>query len=224
VVDPALEREARRLLRRYQVEVVERFGLCPWAEPARTRGEVRVDIVDAADAGAALDAFLGDANATIGLVVMPRFAGDARALRRVRDELLTGARARVLALADFHPDAARDDRTPERLVPWLRRSPDAMLQAVRHETLSSLRRAATTLDPATQLAVIAGRAPPPRIDPAEAVAATNHAVVRAQGDAVSAALDAIALDRAETYAELDALEAEARAVAVPVAADVSTRR
>lgn len=201
-MDAALEREARRLLARYQVEVVERFGLCPWAEPARARGEVRVAIVDADGAGAALDEFLADASASIGLVVMPRFDGDARALRRLRDELLAAERARVLALADFHPDAARDDSAPERLVPWLRRSPDPMLQAVRHQTLASLRRNATTLEPAAQVAALAGRAPPPRVDPAAAVAAANHAVVRAQGDLVAAALDEIVRDRDATYAAL----------------------
>ena len=203
-LDAALEREARRLLERYQAEVVERFGLCPWAEPARARGEVRVAIgdgdVDAA--GAALDAFLADASAAIGLVVMPRFVGDARALRRLRDELLAGERARVLALADFHPVAPRDVSAPGRLVPWLRRSPDPMLQAVRHETLASLRRETTTLASAAQVAAIAGRAPPPRTDPAAAVAVANLALVRARGDAVAAALDDIARDRDATYAAL----------------------
>lgn len=205
MVDAALEREARRLLDRYQAEVVERFGLCPWAEPARARGEVRVAIVDTGDAGAALDAFLADASAAIGLVVIPRYGGDARALRRLRDELLGpvfGERGRVLALADFHPEAARDDSAPERLVPWLRRSPDPMLQAVRHETLASLRRSSTTLAPAAQAAALAGRAPPPRVDPAAVVAAANFAVVRAQGELVAAALDDIARDRDATYAAL----------------------
>lgn len=203
-MDAALEREARRLLGRYQVEVVERFGLCPWAEPARARGEVRVAIVDAdvASAGAALDAFIGDASAAIGLVVMPMFDGDARALRHLRDELLAGERAHVLALADFHPDADRDDRASERLVPWLRRAPDPLLQAVRHETLASLRRTTTTLAPAAQLAALAGHAPPPREDPSEAVAAANLATARAHGDAIAAALDDIARDRAATYATL----------------------
>jgi hypothetical protein len=203
-VDAALEREARRLLARYHVEVVERFDLCPWAAPAHARGEVRVAIVDAdlASAGAALDAFVADASVVIGLVVIPRFDGDARALRRLRDVLLAGERARVLALADFHPDAARDETTPDRLVPWLRRSPDPMLQAVRHETLASLRRATTTLDAAAQIAALAGRAPPPRNDPAAAVATANAVVVRAQGDAVAAAFDDIARDRDATYAAL----------------------
>lgn len=200
----ALEREARRLLERYQVEIVERFGLCPWAEPARARGEVSVAVVDGDvdAAGAALDAFLADASAAIGLVVMPRFAGDPRALRHLRDELLAGERARVLALADFHPVALRDDSAPGRLVPWLRRSPDPMLQAVRHETLASLRRERTTLASAVQVAAIVGRAPPPRADPAAAVAVANLALVHAQGDAIAAALDDIARDRDASYAAL----------------------
>ena len=202
MVDPALERETRRLLTRYQIEVVERFGLCPWAEPARTRGEVLVAVVDPHAAGAALDAFLADPRATIGLVVMPRLDGDARTLRRLRDELLAGPRAAVLALADFHPDVDRDEATAERLVPWLRRSPDPMLQAVRHETLASFRRTSPTLPPAEQLAVRAGTAAPPRVEPSAAVAAANLARVRADGVAIAAALDEIARDRAASYAAL----------------------
>ena len=42
---PAIERTARGLLDRYLVEIVERFELCPWARPARTRGEVRAEIL-----------------------------------------------------------------------------------------------------------------------------------------------------------------------------------
>lgn len=203
-MNPDLEREARRLLARYQDEVVARFGLCPWAEPARARGEVRVFVVDAdvASTGAALDAFVADASAVIGLVVLPAFDGDARALRRLRDEVLAGNRARVLALADFHPEAERDDTAAARLVPWLRRAPDALLQAVRHETLASLRRTTTTLASVAQVAALAGRATPPREDPSAAVAANNLATTRAHGDAIAAAFDDIARDRDATYAAL----------------------
>ena len=37
--------EVRRLLDRYLVEVVEEFALCPWARPARTGGELAVDVL-----------------------------------------------------------------------------------------------------------------------------------------------------------------------------------
>lgn len=199
LIEPALDREARRLLARYQREVVERFGLCPWAEPARARGEILVIVTD--DAGDALDAF-GRSDRVIGLIVLPRFSGDAAALRRLRDELLRGARGEHLAVADFHPLADLDTSSPARLVPWLRRSPDPMLQAVRHATLAGLRRAADTLPAAAQALALADRAPPPRADPAAQVAADNLAAALAHGDAIAAALDDIARDRAATYAAL----------------------
>lgn len=198
-MDAALDREARRLLARYQREVVERFGLCPWAEPARARGEIAIHVTE--DAGGALDAFMADEQATIGLIVLPRFDGDAAALRRLRDEVLT-VRGAQLAVADFHPLASLDITSPARLVPWLRRSPDPMLQAVRHTTLAGLRRAADTLPAAEQALALAGRAAPPRIDPAAQVAADNLAAALAHGDAIAAALDDIARDRAATYAAL----------------------
>lgn len=200
LLEPALDREARRLLARYQHEVVERFGLCPWAEPARQRGEVAVVVTD--DAGAALDAFAVDKRAVIGMILLPRFPGDAAALRRLRNELLAGGRGDTLAVADFHPEAALDTGSAARLVPWLRRSPDPMLQAVRHATLAGLRRTTATLPAAEQALVLAGRAAPPRSDPAAQVAADNLATALADGEAIAAAFDDIARDRAATYAAL----------------------
>jgi hypothetical protein len=60
------------------------------------------------------------------------------------------------------------------------------------------------LAPVAQVAAIAGRAAPPRDDPSAAVAANNLATMRAQGDAIAAALDDIARDRDATYAALGA--------------------
>jgi hypothetical protein len=34
-------REATRLFRRYEREIVQAYNLCPWAEPARRAGKVR---------------------------------------------------------------------------------------------------------------------------------------------------------------------------------------
>jgi hypothetical protein len=42
------------------------------------------------------------------------------------------------ALAAFHPDARPDTSTPERLIPFLRRSPDPMIQAVRADVLAKI--------------------------------------------------------------------------------------
>ena len=138
-MDAALAAEARRLLDRYLIEVVEAYELCPWAASARRRGEIRVEVVAIGDAAAAVDRIAGDRAAAIGMVVLAA-AADAIAppsLRRLRDELLAG-RSDV-AIADFHPAATADLSSPARLVPFLRRAPDPMLQVVRREDRKSTR-------------------------------------------------------------------------------------
>lgn len=200
-MDPERAREARRLLDRYLVEVVERFGLCPWAAPARARGEVRIEVVDPEDAAAALDRFIADSGAAIGLVVMPDFDGGPVALRRRRDALLQ-ARGSTIALADFHPTASLDATDAARVVPFLRRAPDPLLQAVRHLTLAGLRRSVDALSPRDQAAVLAGKAVVRPRNPVEQVAITNLTTVHAHLDALVEVLDDISRDRDHTYARL----------------------
>lgn len=200
-MDPDLDREARRLLERYLLEVVERFGLCPWASPARARGEVRVEVVAAAAAAAALDRFCADERAAIGLIVMPALHGSMARLRDVRDVLLASRGAEV-AIADFHPEAAIDVSNPDVVVGFLRRSPDPMLQAVRHRTLAGLRRSTPQLSLREQAAAMAGRAVRRPPDPSADVAAANFSTVRAHRPAIEAAIADIARDRAATYGRL----------------------
>jgi hypothetical protein len=71
-----------------------------------------------------------------------------------------------------------------------------MLQVVRHETLSGLRRGGTTLASADQLLAMAGGAvaPPPR-DVADDVADNNLARMQRDGAALSAALDELITSR-----------------------------
>lgn len=201
-MDPARAREARRLALRYLHEVVERFDLCPWAAPARARGEVWLDVVDADDAAAAIGRFLADPGAVIGLVVLPGLAGPPSTLRALRDELLAGPLGREVALADFHPGAALDRSHPNRLVPFLRRSPDPMLQAVRHTDLASLHRRPPPMSAADQAAVLAGKSVPAFRDPIAEVATTNLRTFDAYAAEVVALLDDIHADRARTYAAL----------------------
>jgi hypothetical protein len=146
----AIAREARRLCQRYIDEIVLRFGLCPWAEPALLGGRVSISVITEALAGehrderaAALvaDALDGlDAHIELALVVLPRLD----ATRLEMDGLLRALRARdgkgvpQFALAAFHPDAALDLSEPERLIPYLRRSPDPLVQAVRTATLDRI--------------------------------------------------------------------------------------
>ena len=199
-VHPELAHEARRLLDRYLIEAVEAFGLCPWAASARRRGEVRVEIVDLDDADAAVDRIADDHTAAIGMVVFANHDLSVTALRRGRDAQL--ARRRDVAIADFHPDAVADLSSPARLVPFLRRSPDPMLQVVRHQVLADARRAAAPPDRAVQAAMLAGHAAPAPPPLSDQIARNNLATVVAGGGALAAVLDYIRRDREATYSRL----------------------
>lgn len=213
----ALEREARRIYERYEVEVVEAFGFCPWAERARQEGQVEVLVVLedddalAADPSAALtaiEAHASRAHVAVGLVVFPRLAASrelfGRFVARLR-ELHADAHGRSppMALAEFHPDAPADLAAPARLVPFLRRSPDPTIQCVRLSVLSALRRGEEGTDyvdlSTTSLAELLAR--PVRKPLHERVAERNFEIVRERGVAsVEAVLADIRADRAAAYA------------------------
>ena len=193
-MDAEIAERARHHARRY-VEIVERFDLCPWAAPAGARGEVWIAACDEAEIEDALARFAATPGAVVGLCVLPAFAGDLTALRRLRGRLNTAPIGRTLALAEFHPDAPKDDANAQRLIPYLRRSPDPMLQAVRHETLASLRKGTTVLDPATQAAILAGQPIEPVRDIGDRIADVNFARVQRDGAALAAALDELIGER-----------------------------
>jgi len=193
------DREVRRILDRYLVEVVEAFGLCPWARSARTSGELVVAILwgepDApAFAEAATRAFHTPA-ARVGMVVAPELAVDRLALGRIRDEV--AATLGTYGVAEFHPEAPVDLTTSARLVPFLRRSPDPMLQLVPLHVLDAVRAPAPMADRARQIEILRGAEAPTNV-PAS-IAETNHATVTAHVLDLEAILDDIAVDRAGSY-------------------------
>lgn len=150
MIPEALANEAIRLYRRYQSEIVEALNLCPWAERARTEGRVRERVVEwlPTDVGAALEAIdelARDQDVEIGLLLFPTAraprAEFERYVSRLADE---DAKIRELgtapfAMAAFHPDAEADLSDPERLISFLRRTPDPTIQLVRCETLDRVR-------------------------------------------------------------------------------------
>ncbi|MBX3246367.1 MAG: DUF1415 family protein [Myxococcales bacterium] len=211
----ALEREARRIYARYEVEVVEAFGFCPWAARARAQGEVEVRVVLDADepeaeeaALVAIEAHAARAHVAVGLVVLPRLPVSARAMARFVARLRERHAAAhgsspPMALAEFHPDAAADLESPARLVPFLRRSPDPTIQCVRLSVLSELRRGEEGTGfvdlASTNLAELLAR--PVRKPLHERVAEVNLATVEERGvDAVEAVLADIRADRDAAYA------------------------
>lgn len=113
------------------------------------------------------------------------------------------------ALAAFHPDAPLDLATPARLVPFLRRSPYPLVQAVRTEVLGRIdagRPSGTETLGGHIVAEVAryrstGKRPP--LSPRDRIAVNNHARVRAEGpDVIERVLTDIFRDRDETRRRL----------------------
>jgi hypothetical protein len=194
--------EVRRLLDRYLVEVVEEFGLCPWARPARTGGELAVDVLwgqpSLLEWVESAQMLLARPGTRVAMVIAPELDAAPRRLRDIRNTL--GTALDGVGIADFHPDAGMDAATPARLVPALRRSPDPLLQLVPLRLLDSVRASQTVIDREDVIKIIAGTMPPPRGDVGDMIAADNHATVVADSANFVARIEAIAEDRRQSYA------------------------
>lgn len=184
------------------VEIVEAYGLCPWAKPARIGGEVAVEVLWGRPTVemwvTAAEALLARTETRVAMVVAPELAATPRELRSVRDEV--GARISWAGVAHFHPDAPLDAATAPRIVPYLRRSPDPLLQLVPLSLLDAVRGAATEITRADQLKMLGNKAPVHRGDVADQIAIDNHERVVAAADEVAAVLADIAADRRRAYA------------------------
>jgi hypothetical protein len=220
------KREVRRILDRYLIEVVEQFGLCPWARAARENGEVAIDIIvgsaktarrghygddglaaateqRALAAGAAL---LALSTTKIGIVVVVDAQCDRIALRELRTKAT--AAQKIAGVADFHPDAEPDFATPARLVSFIRRAPDPFLQFVPFAVIDGVRGGVQTVDLAAQIALLAnkGNVAAPRQDIGDVIAARNHErLAPDRGAEMLAVLDDINADRERSYARVGLL-------------------
>jgi hypothetical protein len=136
---------------RYAIEVVERFGFCPWARSARESGEVSLRVISSADPNdfaeslSELSKLQQDpATPDIALFIYPLLDLERLAfedyVRRLRSHAEPPPqRLDAYAMAAFHPSAQADLGHPDRLVPFVRRSPDPTLQLVRKSALSSIK-------------------------------------------------------------------------------------
>lgn len=149
--ESALRREALRVYRRYALEVVEGFDLCPWAAYARRDGRVAECVIlaenpaDPQQSLALLSALLPAAKTEIALFIYPDFELDrlgfesfVRTLRE-RDAARYEVGEIPFAMAAFHPDARADLEDADRLIPFLRRTPDPTIQLVRQSALDRVR-------------------------------------------------------------------------------------
>lgn len=214
-----LTRATLKVYERYAVEVVEQFGFCPWARAARESQSAPVRVVFSAN----LDDFEESLTqicrlcheppqTDIALLVYPLLDVDRLGfedfVRRLR--LLAEADARTLtafAMAAFHPHAAADLSHPDRLVPFVRRSPDPTLQLVRNSALSGIKglSAGTAfLDiSALSIGALVSLAEPQPKPVRERIAEQNLTTVRDVGpEAVEHTLHDIFRERERAHAEL----------------------
>ncbi len=196
--------EVLRVLDRYLVEVVEAYGLCPWARQARLGGELAVQVLwgqpELAEWQAAAHELLARPATRVAMVVAPELGETTGGLRGTREQV-----ARIVktaGVAEFHPDGTQDAGNAARLVPYLRRSPDPLLQFVPFSILESVRSSTALTDLAAQAQLLGGVSTAPREDIGDRIAETNHARVTKDLGSFDATLDDIAADRRRSYARV----------------------
>lgn len=193
--------EVMRLLDRYLVEVVERYQLCPWARATRQGGELAVEILWGTPT---LDAWTATArellarpSTRVAMVIAPELEVTASQLHTIRGQV--SERVQIAGIAEFHPEAALDLATPARLVPFIRRSPDPLLQLVPMSLIESIRAAPATVDRLHQAQLLGGTMAAPRPDPGDRIAEANHAAVSAAHAEITRTFEDIAADRRRSY-------------------------
>jgi hypothetical protein len=215
--ESALRREALRVYRRYAIEVVEGFDLCPWAAYARRDGRVAECVIlaenpaDPQQSLAQLSALLAQAKTEIALFIYPDLELDRLAFESFVRTLREHDAARYelgeipFAMAAFHPDARADLADADRLIPFLRRTPDPTIQLVRQSALDRVRGSSqegTSFFDLSNLALL----PLPQKEPVslrQRIGRANLATTLKVGvEALEAVLNDIRRDRDEAYAKL----------------------
>ncbi|MGC4086474.1 MAG: DUF1415 family protein [Polyangiaceae bacterium] len=210
-------REVLRIYERYAREVVERFDFCPWAARARRTAEARPIVIfqdnlsDFSASLAAIDTLVSEPRVSVGLLIYPLVTGGrldfehfVRRLRQADSERHQPGQV-PFAMAAFHPHAAPDLSDPDRLVPFVRRSPDPTIQLVRREALESVRGDVTSGTALVEVWMLSpeGLAAPEKEGVRERIAQNNLETVVEHGCAALEAIFAdIAADRRESYARL----------------------
>ena len=210
-----LRDEAMRVHRRYLIEIVEECGFCPWAKRSRVLGRIRqhVSMADGedgaiADTQQAVARWTLERDVDVGFMIFPRLVIGRHAFDALGSKVNERESSRhpigevPFVLAAFHPDARPDTATGERLIPFLRRTPDPCLQLVRVSVLDAVR--ANTpqgtrlmdLEEIMRNNFVLREEMPLR----ERIAKQNLATAKEMGlDALAAKLDEIIADRKRSY-------------------------
>ena len=215
---PTFSEEAERIYERYAKEFVEELNLCPWAMKARADGKARSYILDSIrslenldETEAMVDEVAANPEVEVGLLIFPALASKdlshverrsfERFVAKLRERHAKGKRA-VMAMAAFHPEGPLDATSPQRLVSFIRRSPDPTIQLIRLSVLNSIRKPEDQgtgyLDPAKLASFDFTK---PRKKPLHArVAQSNHdSLVSVGFERAEAILADIAQDRLRSY-------------------------
>jgi hypothetical protein len=198
-------------------EVVEAFNLCPWARSARLGGQVERRVllhatVELEPALALLSDWAGQSELVIGLLLFPRLDLARSEFQHFVNRLIAvdaercGTKSAPFALAAFHPAAALDLESADRLVPFLRRTPDPTIQVVRISALERVRRDEVA---GTQFVDLRHfrleHLPPPQKTLRERIGEHNLCTVSAEPVAVERVIDSILSDHEATRATLPQL-------------------
>jgi hypothetical protein len=227
---PSLIEETLRLYHRYQVEVVERFNLCPWAKSART-SDNSVPVVCERGPDISMGALLQtldralELHSDIVLLIFPNYKGSRNAFEQLVAQLIRADALRCelsspsFAMAAFHPEAIIKTTQPEDLIPYLRSSPDPTIQLVRIAALERARkkepRGTQFMDP-SQLDVkamllalqnAADKSIVPKVEPSlrQKIAAANHETWQREGHLLRQIVREILDDRKRTHERLGLL-------------------
>lgn len=202
----ALRDEALRLHRRYLEELVEAYGVCPWAKPARAEGAVRAHVVversgSPESVRGVVATWEADDAAEVAFIIAPRFDGGFE--RFCEWSARVGALSSTFLTAPFHP-ADRGAPEPVGSIHFLRQTPDPTVQLVRRSRLEEIR----AQDPPHytdifDLDLRALEAPRQSRTVAAAVHAHNERLLADRGRAaLRAVIENIRADRARAYAAL----------------------
>ena len=208
-------REALRLHDRYEREIVDALALCPWARGSRGGGSRRASVLlqtapEDLDASLASIAALGESGGEVAFLIYPRLAVDRRAFEEFATSVREADAARhelgqaPFVFAAFHPDAEADVRAAERLIPFLRRTPDPTLQLLRANVLERVRAGSPQgtqfIDP---MSLDLSAPEVPAVPLREQIASANLETIGRVGvDEVKRRLDDMRHDREVTYARL----------------------
>jgi hypothetical protein len=211
--------EAVRLYRRYQLEIVEACGLCPWAQRARLDDRFRIRVVPQAEPRgtepslAAIDALIADPRADVAVLIYPHFHLGRLEFERFVSGVRDADAPRhplgciPFVFAAFHPDAQPDTSDAERLIPFLRRTPDPTVQLLRSEVLDRVRSSTpqgTQFMDLRMLEELDASGVGEQVSLRQRIARTNLATVKDLGlEEVTRRIEAIAEDRRSTYRAIE---------------------